>query len=402
MHIDSIAFFRETPYIYIPNLCKSCFIGQVLLGQYEDYNNQVKTELTSGDYESKTPTFAAVLLHFSDPQWKSVPVVLHSGKSMSRKEAFVVIRFKKLMFHPGGREEVGAVPQIRFQVNSDSRGKGVGIHLTKEFRNLVFSDKGWRVKEDSSDGGIAFVPLINENPYKNIFKDVFFERRRNQFISSQRLLEMWRIWDSFLQRQPKKLHFYSTESSTNLQFNIQSGNLIPVKGDSVFSDLRHRCRISQFRSQKCISCNVPDLIENLSHQIYQVAQETINQRGVFHLALSGGSTPKMLYRHLASRWHNFPWTNTHLWMVDERCVPLNEKQSNFRMVLETLISKIPIPYVNVHPMPVLLNGDRACDREKNGDKLYEAELSNYVSSSGKYIHGSTGLEFGLHALTVST
>lgn len=72
--------------------------------------------------------------------------------------------------------------------------------------------------------------------------------------------------------------------------------------------------------------------------------------GPFTLCLSGGSTPRRLYEHLATS-IGFPWSRTHLFWGDERFVPHNDALSNYRMVYEALLKKIPIPPHNIHPIP---------------------------------------------------
>jgi 6-phosphogluconolactonase len=75
--------------------------------------------------------------------------------------------------------------------------------------------------------------------------------------------------------------------------------------------------------------------------------------GVFVVALSGGSTPRPVYEHLAGPQYRdtFPWSRTHWFWGDERFVPHDDARSNFRMVREALLSRAPIPGANVHPIP---------------------------------------------------
>lgn len=75
--------------------------------------------------------------------------------------------------------------------------------------------------------------------------------------------------------------------------------------------------------------------------------------GVFAVALSGGSTPRRLYEHLAGPPYRdgFPWSRTHWFWGDERCVPHDDTLSNYRMVREALLSHAPIPAINIHPIP---------------------------------------------------
>ena len=75
--------------------------------------------------------------------------------------------------------------------------------------------------------------------------------------------------------------------------------------------------------------------------------------GVFAVCLSGGSTPHGLYEHLAELPYRdrFPWQRAHWFWGDERFVPHNDALSNYRMVREALLSRVPIPAINIHPIP---------------------------------------------------
>ncbi len=82
---------------------------------------------------------------------------------------------------------------------------------------------------------------------------------------------------------------------------------------------------------------------------------------VFSAALSGGSTPRLLYRILgspvlASRIH---WENIHLFQADERCVMPDHPESNYRMIRQELLDNAQIPEENFHRIPAELQ-----DREK--------------------------------------
>ncbi|TMM53686.1 6-phosphogluconolactonase [Maribacter algarum] len=68
-----------------------------------------------------------------------------------------------------------------------------------------------------------------------------------------------------------------------------------------------------------------------------------------HIALSGGSTPKIVFDELAANFQtDIDWSGVHLYWGDERCVEPTAEQSNYRMTLEHLISKITIPEENIH------------------------------------------------------
>jgi len=69
----------------------------------------------------------------------------------------------------------------------------------------------------------------------------------------------------------------------------------------------------------------------------------------FNIALSGGSTPKLLFHALADRHRDsVNWHKVSLFWVDERCVPPDDPESNYGMTLHALLERIDIPPVNVH------------------------------------------------------
>ncbi|MGC1417311.1 MAG: 6-phosphogluconolactonase [Candidatus Acidiferrum sp.] len=80
-------------------------------------------------------------------------------------------------------------------------------------------------------------------------------------------------------------------------------------------------------------------------KLVEIAGNAVRQKGSFELVLSGGSTPKTLYGLLVNEpalRSQMPWDKMHLFFGDERHVKPDDTQSNFRMALETLISKSPL------------------------------------------------------------
>ena len=73
----------------------------------------------------------------------------------------------------------------------------------------------------------------------------------------------------------------------------------------------------------------------------------------FRISLSGGSTPKRLYSLLASSEfrNRFPWQIVEWYWGDERFVPHDHPESNYRMVREAMLDKVPVPPENIHPIP---------------------------------------------------
>jgi 6-phosphogluconolactonase len=90
-----------------------------------------------------------------------------------------------------------------------------------------------------------------------------------------------------------------------------------------------------------------NLFHAAAEEFVRAGREAIGGRGRFAVALSGGNTPKSLNSLLASSYPDFPWNRTFLFFGDERHVPPENAESNFRMVNESLLSKISIPAENV-------------------------------------------------------
>lgn len=74
-----------------------------------------------------------------------------------------------------------------------------------------------------------------------------------------------------------------------------------------------------------------------------------SQQSRFDIALSGGSTPKKLFKVLASEFSEaIPWNRIHFWWGDERCVSPDDDNSNYKQANDLLFSKISIPPENIH------------------------------------------------------
>ncbi|MGK9367823.1 6-phosphogluconolactonase [Melioribacter sp. Ez-97] len=76
--------------------------------------------------------------------------------------------------------------------------------------------------------------------------------------------------------------------------------------------------------------------------------EDITPENYFTIALSGGNTPKKLFRHIAENYNKaLPWKRIKLFWGDERCVPPESDESNFKMTYDNLIKFIDIPPENI-------------------------------------------------------
>lgn len=107
----------------------------------------------------------------------------------------------------------------------------------------------------------------------------------------------------------------------------------------------------------------------------ELARAAINKRGRFSVALAGGSTPKRAYELLANTEYKdkLDWSKVHIFFGDERCVPPDDAESNYRMANEALLSRVAIPPQNIHRMQGM--GDAVANAY-----LYEEELRTYFNN----------------------
>ncbi len=129
--------------------------------------------------------------------------------------------------------------------------------------------------------------------------------------------------------------------------------------------------------------DVAALQREVADSFCDLVRETVASRGLFRVSLSGGSTPRRVYELLAGR--DLPWDKIHFFWGDERNVPHEHEDSNYRMVREALLDRIDIPAANVHPVPVdVAAPDRAAS-------AYETLLCEQFGLSD----GSGGLDWDL-------
>ena len=90
-------------------------------------------------------------------------------------------------------------------------------------------------------------------------------------------------------------------------------------------------------------------------------------RDVFHVALSGGSTPKIVFDVLAENFADqVDWSKVHFYWGDERCVPPSNDESNYKMTVEHLFSKIDVPHENINRI--------LGEKDPNGEAMRYANL----------------------------
>lgn len=107
------------------------------------------------------------------------------------------------------------------------------------------------------------------------------------------------------------------------------------------------------KAQAKILPDAGQLITAATEHFVATARIAIAKRGVFYVALAGGSTPKGLYEKLATEPYRqqIDWARVELFFGDERCVPADHDDSNYKMARLAMLDALPIPSDNIHRVP---------------------------------------------------
>lgn len=117
------------------------------------------------------------------------------------------------------------------------------------------------------------------------------------------------------------------------------------------------------------------LAKEAARYFIQIAAQAIETRGIFTVSLAGGSTPNQMYEVLAAQQfeQKIDWTRVYFFWGDERCVPPDHPDSNYRKAKEALLDHIPVPADHVHRIPAEHPPIQAAE-------IYEEILLNFFSS----------------------
>ena len=104
--------------------------------------------------------------------------------------------------------------------------------------------------------------------------------------------------------------------------------------------------------------------------IAQYAVDVVAQKSIFSMALSGGSTPVGIYKGLVGKkWFTtFPWQQSHFLFGDERYVPHDHEQSNYKMAMEAFLEAAPVSNDHIYPVPT------DCEHPDDCAEIYERQL----------------------------
>jgi 6-phosphogluconolactonase len=95
-----------------------------------------------------------------------------------------------------------------------------------------------------------------------------------------------------------------------------------------------------------VAADAPAAAQACARHVIALLEDALSRRDVVTLAVSGGSTPKLLFDQLAAG--ALRWDRVHVFWVDERCVPPTDDASNYKLAYQRLIEPAHIPEANVH------------------------------------------------------
>src|SRR6476646_787491 len=121
-----------------------------------------------------------------------------------------------------------------------------------------------------------------------------------------------------------------------------------------------------------ILANAQEAADACAAHILAILSATLAARPLATIAISGGSTPKLLFAALAKA--GFDWPRVHFFWVDERCVPPTDSQSNFKLADDALFTPARVPSGSIHRVYGELSPEAAATR-------YTSDIQSFFSSS---------------------
>ncbi|MBA7517090.1 6-phosphogluconolactonase [subsurface metagenome] len=121
------------------------------------------------------------------------------------------------------------------------------------------------------------------------------------------------------------------------------------------------------------------MADSLAEEFYRYVNDRLLTKNKLNIALSGGNTPLLFFKILSEfdqqKVNKIEWRKIHFFWGDERCVPKDDKESNFGAAYNVLLSKINIPEANIHPIEGENNPEEEIER-------YSQLLQKYVDVKG--------------------
>lgn len=119
-------------------------------------------------------------------------------------------------------------------------------------------------------------------------------------------------------------------------------------------------------------------VEKFAEYLERLIEKSVSKNKEFYLSLSGGSTPQRLFKELKKNYSkSIKWQYVHFFWGDERCVSVNDPESNYGVARELLLNSIDIPEENIHYI--------------NGEESPEIEAVRYSNEILKIVPIKNGL-----------
>ncbi|OHT00007.1 glucose-6-phosphate 1-dehydrogenase family protein [Tritrichomonas foetus] len=290
----------------------------VILGQYHGYRQH--KGVPEG---STTPTLAYIRFYIDNWRWQGVPFYVTSGKCMVKKESIIKMVFRQVPHSIFGAETYSKpnVLKIRIQplegiiLKQHVKVPGPGLTTTQIPLNFAYSDK--------------FGPNALQGAYERVILDAI-KGDQSFFTRADEIEQSWRIVAPLL----SETHF-----------------VIPyAPGICIGRGTHDRNRVSHAR-KNCFP-TVAELVQGTAEIITQIISETIKEKGICRIAISGGQTPKPIFSLLGTSEYlsRIDVSKLKIFFVDERCVAPDQPESNYRMAKESLLEFIGISDENVFRM----------------------------------------------------
>ena len=124
-----------------------------------------------------------------------------------------------------------------------------------------------------------------------------------------------------------------------------------------------------------------ELVDELAKWIADYISTTLQKQNRFTIALSGGETPKNLYRTLSGEPYSakIEWNKMHIFWGDERVVPFTDESNNAKMAYENLLNKVDVPTANIHIMKTDISPGIAAKQYEKRFYLMQTFQSNVCS-----------------------
>ena len=131
-------------------------------------------------------------------------------------------------------------------------------------------------------------------------------------------------------------------------------------------------RLAGLRGEQVVCATAEESAARLAAALVEHLRQRLELFARVHVALSGGSSGKLLCSALAQRTNlrESEWMRIHLWVVDERWVGDDDPRLNFGLLRDALAAHVPLPGANLHPMPVM---------QDDGAERYERNLRDALA-----------------------